>query len=207
MADIMNLDGADWEGGFDDVLGEVPEYVKLLVILVDCSGSLEGTLIGSVNSLMEEILADLERASGDRRIIVATYGDSVSWSSSAPQTLEDFGGWRRVHAGGMSNLGEALKQLSVKLKDKDWYPKGTIGTKEVFLLFSDGMATDHYEDGMELLKKNEVFKRGIRLAVNFSELSDTKVLEDFAGGSGGVLNLKRNEITKAQKRIVDVVNG
>lgn len=207
MADMMSLDGADWEGGFDDVFGDVPEYVKLLVVLVDCSGSLEGTVIGSVNSLMEEVLADLERSFGDRRIVVVTYGDSVDWSSEEPQRLEDFGGWKRLHAGGFSNLGEALKQLSTKLKNESWYPRGTKGTTEVFVLFSDGMATDSYNEGLELLKQCEVFRRATRLAVNFSELSDRETLEDFAGKKEWVLDLKRSEITNAQKQIVAAVNG
>lgn len=207
MADMMNLDGADWEDELDDIFGDVAEYVRVMVVLVDCSGSLDGTVIGSVNSLMEEVLADLERVSGECRIVVITYGDKVTWSSGSPKKLENFGGWKRLHAEGFSNLGEALKQLADKLKKKDWYPKGTIDTKEVFVLFSDGMATDRYETGMELIKKSDVFQRAARLAVNFSELSDIKVLEDFAGKNGCVLNLKRNEITKAQKQIIAAING
>ncbi len=206
MADMMNLDGASWSDNYDDIFGDVPDYVRLLVILVDCSGSLEGTLIGSVNSLMEEVLSDMENLSGERRILVITYGDNVTFSNETPQRLDEFGGWKRVHAGGFSNLGEALKMLSKKMENVDWYPKGRKETREIFVLFSDGMATDHYQDGLDLLKKNAVFQRAVRFAVNFSDLMDGEVLENFAGKKEWVLNLKKNDIVKAQKQIIAAIS-
>lgn len=206
MADMMNMDGADWADSFDDVFGDIPDYVKLLVVLADCSGSLDGTIMGSVNSLMEEVLSDMEKLSGERRVLIITFGDTVTFSSDSPQSLNEFGGWKRVHAQGFSNLGEALTKLSKKMQEGNWYPKGKKDTKEVFVLFSDGMATDHYEDGLNLLKKNVNFQRATRLAINFSDLRDMSVLENFAGKKEWVLNLKKNDTEKAQKQIISAMS-
>ena len=71
MTDVMKLDGEDWdESMFEDVFGDTAEYVKLVVFLVDSSGSMEGTIIGSVNSIMEEVLSELERDKGHKRLVV-----------------------------------------------------------------------------------------------------------------------------------------
>lgn len=208
MTDVMKLDGEDWdESMFEDVFGDTAEYVKLVVFLVDSSGSMEGTIIGSVNSIMEEVLSELERDKGHKRLVVIEFGEEVTWMNSNPKTVEEFGSWKRIHGGTLSNMGEALKQLSEKLKDPNWCPKGRKGVSGRFILFSDGLATDRYEEGMELLKSQEVFQKGERLAVNLSDKMDKSVLEDFTGKTENVLCIKSSEIGKAEKKILSVITN
>lgn len=208
MTDVMNLDGTDWdESMFDDVLGDIPDFMKLVVFLVDSSGSMEGTVIGSVNSIMEEVLSELERDKGHKRMVVLEFGEDVTWVNTAPQTVEEFGSWKRIHSSTLSNMGEALRQLGEKLKDPDWCPRGRSGISGRFILFSDGLATDRYEDGLALLKEQEVFQKGEKLAVNLSDKMDMGVLEDFAGRQDNVLCIKSNEIGKAEKKILSVITN
>lgn len=206
MTDMMNLDSSEWdESMFDDVLGDIPDFMKLVVFLIDSSGSMEGTVIGSVNSIMEEVLAELETDKGHKRIAVITFGQEVSWVSEDPQTVEEFGGWRRIYGSELSNMGEAFKQLGQKLAVPDWCPQGKNGTTGKFILFSDGLATDRYEDGMKVLKEAQIFNDGERLAVNLSDRIDMDVLKDFAGSEEKVLHLRSNEIGKAEKQILSVI--
>lgn len=136
MTDVMNLDSNDWdESMFDDVLGDVPDFMKLVVILIDSSGAMEGTVIGSVNSIMEEVLSEMERDKGHRRLAVVTFDQDVTWMNEKAQEVEDFGSWRRIHGGSLSNMGEAFKQLGGRLSQPDWCPKGRRGISGRFILF------------------------------------------------------------------------
>ena len=208
MDDMMNLDGSGWdESMFDDVLGEVAEKVRLLVFIVDCSGSMEGTTIGSVNSIMEEVLSDLEKDKDYKRIAVLTYGKEVTWMCEPPVEFKDYGGWQRLHVSALSHLGDAVRELGKKLRQKEWCPSGKNGTEGVFVLFSDGMATDQCEDGLKFLQESPIFRNGKRIAVNFSEFRDMDVLTAFTGNRENVLNLKSNEKSKAQKRILEIARN
>lgn len=203
----MDLD-AEWsDSEMDDVCGEIPDRMKLLVFLIDVSGSMDGTTIGSVNSIMEELVEDMGKDKSHKCIAVAAFGEDVAWNGDKPQEPEQFGGWTRLHATNFSNMGKVFSELADRLSRKDWCQEGTNGIEGVFVMFSDGLATDKYETGLEELKKNPVFQQGTRLAVNFSEIYDGNVLLDFAGKKENVLNMKINEISKTEKRILDAVTG
>ena len=206
MADMMDLDGGWDENMFDDVLGDNPDIMKLVVFLIDSSGSMEGTVIGTINSVMEEVLSEMEKDKSHKCISIVRFGEGVQWNAAKPQTIEEVGGWSRIQASNLSNMGEAFKQLGEKLEQKDWCPSGQKGIKGVFVLFSDGMATDHYEDGMAVLKKSGIFQKGKKLAVNFSERYDRDVLLDFAEKDENILNAKSSEIGKAEKKVISVIN-
>jgi hypothetical protein len=136
---------------------------------------------------------------------VVSFGETVNWMPNEVVALENFSGWKRLHASNLSNMGEAFGQLGERLSRQNWCPTGQNGIEGVFVLFSDGLATDHYETGMEKLKKSPIFSNGIRLAVNFSEIYDEEVLLDFAGDRTRILNMKSNEIGKAEKKILSVI--
>lgn len=206
MADAMNLDSSDWdESMFEDVFGDVADVMGLVVFLIDSSGSMDGTVIGSVNSIMEELLAEMERDKGHRQMAVVSFGEEVTWMNQKPQTVEEFGSWRRIHAGALSNMGEAFTQLARRLGEPGWCTSGRNGISGKFILFSDGLATDRCEEGLERLLAQPVFRDGERLAVNLSEKKDMGVLKGFAGKEENVLHLKSSEIGKAEKRILSVI--
>lgn len=205
MADMMNLESEEWDSDmFDDVFGDIPDRIILLVFLIDCSGSMEGTIIGTINSIMEELFSDLD--GNNIRISVLQIDKEIRWNSEHPMTIQEYGSWNRIHAGSLSHLGEAFMQLGKKLEDKTWCSVGKNGIEGVFVLFSDGMATDHYEDGMKYLKANTIFKHGKKLAINFSERKDSVVLNEFTGNEHNVMDISNRDISKAEKKILSLVN-
>lgn len=204
MADMMNMDGSGWDADmFDDIFGDVPDKVALAVFLIDRSGSMDGTVLGTVNSILEEVLADLSR--NEIKIAIAQIDQCVAWNASYPVEAREYRNWDRIQAGDLSNMGEAFMQLGKKLEDRTWCPVGKHGIEGTFILFSDGMATDHYESGLNYLKSNKIFQDGKKLAVNFSVKKDIGVLLDFAGSQNNFVDAGNKDIRKITKHILSLI--
>ena len=206
--DAMNLDENTWdESMFDDVLGENPDFINLLVFLIDSSGSMEGTVMGSVNSVMEELFSELEKDSYDTRIAVLAFGEEGAWAADLPKSVSEFGAWHRIRGGALSNMGTAFRMLAGQLMNPSWCPAGRKGTRGKFILFSDGMTTDRYEEGLAVLRRVPLFQQGEKLAVNFSDISAPEVLSDFTEKEENVILCKSSEILTAEKKILAFIKG
>ena len=75
-------------GLYDDTVG-VPRRTMVLFFLVDVSGSMTGSKIGTVNSAIEEVVPEIRSISAenaDARIQVATlaFSTGARWRENAP---------------------------------------------------------------------------------------------------------------------------
>ena len=109
-------------GLYDDVV-EVPRRTMVLFFVVDCSGSMAGNKIGTVNTAIEEVipeLKDISESNADAQIKVATlqFSTGARWNETAPVPAEVFR-WNYLDANGLTDLGEACIQLNEKLKRID----------------------------------------------------------------------------------------
>ena len=128
MSEIMNMDGSGWdESMFDDITGDKPEIIKRVTFLIDRSGSMDGTTIGTINTVMEELLSELDR--NDIRIAVAELDEQVEWKTDAPITISQFGAWERTRSGSFSSLGRAFSQLASRLNSAAWQEQGPEGAE------------------------------------------------------------------------------
>ncbi len=187
MVDMMNMDGSGWdEDMFDDIAGDKPDVIKRVIFLIDRSGSMDGTTIGTINSIMEELLSELDDNS--IRIAAAEADETVEWKSEDPVLVSQFGTWERTRSGSFSNLGEMFSQLAARLKKSGWKERGTKGAVDYFILFSDGLASDDYRNGLKKLSDMPAFQKGKRMAVNFSEIQNDELLTAFAGKGKNVIH-------------------
>lgn len=117
-----------------------PRKVMTLFYLIDTSGSMGGSRIGTVNAAMEEcipLLKEVAAANDDAEIKVAIlqFSSGCSWVTpvSGPVGLDDII-WNDLQAGGMTEFGGALLELDKKLSRNEYLNSQTGAYAPVILL-------------------------------------------------------------------------
>lgn len=196
--------------GLLDNISPAPRKVMTLFYLVDTSGSMSGSRIGTVNAAMEEcvpLLKEVAQANDDAEIKVAIlqFSSGCSWvtPTSGPVGLDDII-WNDLEAGGMTEFGGALVELDKKLSKKEYLQSQTGAYAPVILLLSDGGPTDDWEVGLDKIKQNNWFKHAIKIAIDIESGSDRAVLAAFTGNSEAILNAKDTATLKKMIHKVSV---
>lgn len=104
----------------EDFLDTMEPAKKSMTIffMIDVSGSMKGTKIGSLNSTMEELLPSLigvGEASTDVKIAIMKFSTDVEWVTPEPVKIEEYQYWNRLEADGLTFMGDAFLELSKKL--------------------------------------------------------------------------------------------
>lgn len=145
-------------------------------ILLDTSGSMEGTKIGALNDAMSNILVSLQGAAFDGRQIdlaVLTFGKTAQWMYESPKPVMDFG-WKELKANGMTPLGTACEALDIALGKYS-----VVGEDICIILLSDGCPTDDYDTGIALLDNNRFFSLADKYAIALGDNADIVSLKRF----------------------------
>lgn len=187
-----------------------PRKVMTLFYLIDTSGSMGGSRIGTVNAAMEEcipLLKEVAAANDDAEIKVAIlqFSSGCSWVTpvSGPVGLDDII-WNDLQAGGMTEFGGALLELDKKLSRNEYLNSQTGAYAPVILLLSDGGPTDNWEVGLNKIKENNWFKHAIKIAIDIESGSDRSVLAQFTGNSEAILDAKDTATLKKMIHKVSV---
>jgi uncharacterized protein YegL len=173
------------------VYKDVAEIVKremVLFFLIDQSGSMAGTKIGSVNTAIREVIPELKSVGGsDAKIKVAVllFSNGCQWMFSKPIDVDNFV-WTPIQADGGTDFGAALKELTGKMS-KHAFLSSPNSYAPVIILMSDGQPGDEYKDALNLLKNNRWFQYSVRVAVAIGDDADKKVLAEFTGNPEMVL--------------------
>lgn len=194
-----------------DNVAPAPRKVMTLFYVVDTSGSMCGSKIGSVNSAMEEAitsdLPEISAANDDAEIKVAImqFSSGCSWITpqSGPIAIGDVI-WNDLNAGGVTDLGAACKELDKKLSRNEYLNSQTGAYAPVILLFSDGGPTDNWEKELKQLKLNNWFKHAIKIAIAIGDDADKTVLAEFTGTIESVITVNDKHTLKALIRKVSV---
>lgn len=187
-----------------------PRKVMTLFYLVDTSGSMSGSRIGTVNGAMEEcipLLKEVAAANDDAEIKVAIlqFSSGCSWitPASGPVGLDDII-WNDLQSGGMTEFGGALIELDGKLSRNEYLNSQTGAYAPVILLLSDGGPTDNWEPALAKLKENNWFKHAIKIAIDIESGSDRSVLAQFTGNPEAILDAKDTATLKKMIHKVSV---
>lgn len=168
-----------------------------VIILADCSKSMQGERIKQVNSALRDIkthLVDMQNdnANIDFNISVITFStDAYFLNGDKSKPVEDFQ-FNDIKGGGWSNLHLAYNRLEEILKKES---KGGImpefgGVAPIILLMTDGHPTKYpLNEEMSALKKLPWFKVALKygIAIALKDEKTYKVLEEFVDGSGSVI--------------------
>ena len=165
----------------DDFLDAMEPAKKSMTIffLIDVSGSMKGTKIGSLNGTMEELLPSLigvGEASTDVKIAIMKFSTDVEWVTPEPVRIEEYQYWNRLEAEGLTFMGDAFLELSKKLSRSSFLNSPSISFAPVIFLLSDGSPNDDWKKGLETLKQNKWFQHGLKIALGIGSKVNMDVL-------------------------------
>lgn len=161
----------------------------VMFIVVDVSGSMEGSKIGSVNTSLEELmpeLANVGEADAEIKVAILTFSDMCHWLTPmpvSPDTIE----LKPLVADGLTNLGEACLELHKRMSRSDMMQSPGSSYAPIIILMSDGEPTDNYKTGLDELKKNKWFSTASKWAIPIGSVVDQEALIAFTGLKEAVL--------------------
>ena len=194
-------------GIYDEVV-EVPRRTMILFFLVDTSGSMSGTKIGTVNTAIENVLPELQDLSASNadaqvKIAVMEFSTGVQWMYDSPIEAESFR-WNYLEPGGLTSFGEACEELNNKLSRKAFMSDASGSFAPAIFLMSDGEPTDNYQKSLDKLKQNNWFKKAIKVALAIGDGANHLVLQEFTGNSEAVLTAHTPEVLMKMIQFVSV---
>ena len=188
-AEDDNNDPFDFD---DDPLGATGVSRKSLVIffMIDTSGSMKGTKIGELNTIMEELIPEIRcvgEADTEVKVAVLTFSTDVKWMYPEPIPIEEFE-WVRLNASGVTSMGAAFKELSSRMSRNSFLNSPSLSFAPVIFLMTDGYPSDDYEEGLKALSVNSWYKFGLKAALGIGNEANDEMLAEFTGSSDTVVH-------------------
>ena len=176
----------------DDPLSATGVSRKSLVLffLIDTSGSMKGKKMGELNTVMEELIPEIRRvgeADTEVKVAVLTFSTEVRWMYSTPIPIEDFE-WARLRAEGVTSMGEAFKELNLRMSRNSFLSSPSLSFAPVIFLMTDGYPSDDYRAGLKELKTNSWYKFGLKAALGIGQEANDDVLAEFTESKDTVVH-------------------
>ena len=182
-----------------------------VIVLVDCSKSMQGERIAQVNNALRDIkthLIDLqgENSNVDFYMTVITFSTEAYFlNGDRCKPVEEFT-FKDIKGGGWSNLHLGYQKLEEILKKES---KGGImpdfgGVAPIILLMTDGHPTKPPKEELETLKKLPWYKVALKygIAIELKDERTHKVLRDFVNGNGDVIECYDSKLLE---RIIKII--
>jgi uncharacterized protein YegL len=149
-----------------------------VILLLDCSGSMTGEKIQSLNDAtrdMLEVFRGTENGETEIHVAIISFGTEVSLH----QELTSAGDiqWQDLSAGGGTPLGVALQMAKAMIEDKDVVPSRAY--RPTVVLISDGHPTDSWESPLQAFISEGRSQKCDRMAMAIGANADEGVLGRF----------------------------
>jgi uncharacterized protein YegL len=150
--------------------------------IVDCSGSMHGKKIESLNPAIKESIKPMQDVSDENPnaevlVRVIKFSDGAQWHVSQPTEIHNFR-WTDLDAKGVTDMGKALTMLADALKLENMPARGL---PPVLVLTSDGQPTDDFNAGLKSLMDQPWGTKAVRIGVAIGDDADLDVLHKFIG--------------------------
>ena len=167
----------------------IPRRKMTLFFVIDTSGSMVGSKIGSVNDAIENVLpmiGEISDENPDAEINVAAleFSTGTRWLYDEPKDAKEFI-WQQVEADGLTSGCFA----------------------PAIILLSDGGPTDDFAGGLQVLQGNSWFKNAIKIAIAIGDDADKDVLKQFTGSLEAVITVHNIEALKKMIRIIAITSS
>ncbi len=152
------------------------------IFVTDCSGSMMGAKIQSLNHAIREAIPhmqDVAQGNPNAEVLVRAlkFSSGAQWHVSQPTPVDKFQ-WTDLGVEGMTDMGRALVLVADTLKTP---PMPERALPPVLVLISDGQPTDDFDGGLRALMAEPWGKKAVRLAIAIGEDADVTVLQKFIG--------------------------
>jgi len=191
---------------------EMARRTMVLFFLIDTSGSMnEQGKMQAVNHAMGEIVPDIKKISAENadaqiKIAVLQFSNGAEWlTKNGPEEVDTYV-WRSLTAAGVTDMGEACKQLAKKLSTQagGFMKEATGSYAPVLFMISDGEPVDDFDGGLKVLKENNWYKAAVKIALAIGDDPNKEVLAKFVGSPEGVITVHDPETLKKLIRFCSV---
>jgi uncharacterized protein YegL len=153
------------------------------ILIADCSGSMgvDGK-IQALNTAVREALPEMRRVADQNPnaevlIRAVAFSNGAWWHVATPTPVESFV-WPPLEAGGMTDMGAALREVAAQLKMP---PMSDRALPPVLVLLSDGQPTDDFSTGLKELLSQAWARKAVRIAIALGSDADLDPLQQFIG--------------------------
>ncbi|MFZ1342551.1 vWA domain-containing protein [Thiothrix eikelboomii] len=154
-----------------------------LIYLCDCSGSMAGSRIATVNTALNKALAELIEFSDvypklKFQMAVLRFANTATWHIP-PSPVEQLRYSPLVDTSGLTALGAAYDLLADYLIQVEAQASKLAlpPLPPILILFSDGMPTDDVATALAKLAAQPLAQTSLRLAIGIGDQVDTAVLQ------------------------------
>ena len=140
--------------------------------------------IGQLNFAIREAIPAMRAAADENpevsvEIKVLTFASGFKWwpQEGVAVSLDDFK-WTDVDAGGVTDMGAALKALATDLSEDKMPARGL---PPVVVLVTDGQPSDDFETGLAVFMAQPWCQRTVRIGIAIGEDADRDVIRKFIG--------------------------
>jgi len=188
---------------------EIPRRTMVLFFVIDTSGSMDGSKIGAVNVAIEEIIPAIREVSDENsdaqiKIAALEFSNGARWLTPNGPIEADKFRWSYLHADGLTDLGDACRALNEKLSTKAFMQEATGSFAPAFFLLSDGDPTDNWQHSLAVLKQNNWFRTGVKVAIAIGDEANKAVLKEFTGSTEAVLEVHNAAMLKKMIKFISV---
>jgi uncharacterized protein YegL len=150
--------------------------------IADCSGSMSGDKIQSLNTAIREAIPEMKRVAQSNphaQVLVRAvkFSSGAQWHIYQPTPVESFQ-WQNLSAGGVTDMGKAFQLVAEQLKMP---PMDQRGLPPVLVLISDGHPTDDANRGLKGIMDLPWGKKAVRIAIGIGGDADYAMLQKFIG--------------------------
>ena len=188
--------------------GVIVKQVLPLICVIDTSGSMFGDRIASVNEAIHELEPILREKVGEIpeaeiRIAALTFSSGAQWlTTNGLVSLDDFF-WNDATAGGLTDLGAALKELNSKLSRSSFLVSDTGFCAPVIIFMSDGEPNDNWEKELASIRQNNKwFQAARKIAIAIGEDANIEILTKLVGSNEAVI--QTNDLETLKRMIIAV---
>ena len=191
-------------------LTESPRKELHVFYVLDTSGSMEGAKISALNHAVEECtqaLKTLAKGNGDAKLKMAVleFNTNCRWvTANGPEDLEEDFIYEYMEAGGLTEMGAALRELNGKLSQHEYLKSMTCALMPVIIFMTDGYATDDYENALQEIRKNRWFRRGTKIGFALGDDADVAMIASVVGNKEAVIQTTDLELFKRLMKFVSV---
>ena len=152
------------------------------IFLADCSGSMMGDKIQSLNHAIREAIPHMQEVAhgnpnAEVLVRAVRFASGAQWHVSQATPVDQFT-WTDLTASGTTDMGRALELVADTLKTP---PMPERALPPVLVLISDGQPTDAFDTGLRQLMAEPWGKKAVRLSIAIGGDADTAVLQKFIG--------------------------